>query len=189
MDDKYDALIPPAVHISFVSPHLRFKYSIRAKRNLFAGVPAQAQILLQPYQALGMSVHARVEMLGHRDDWQALQVRAELHGGMRSDGDRCLWRFHARYAVQDPKKAAMQLPHLTVLRAGNQLLRRLSRTSHAQLRGQVHLFLAKWCPLSDKSAVNMFGNVNTAHSTVVEDLPEVSTLLCLQSATHAVLPP
>ncbi len=70
----------------------------------------------------------------------------------------------------------MQLPHLTVLRAGNQLLRRLSRTSHAQLRGHVHLFLAKWCPLSDKSAVNMFGNVNAAHSTVVEDLPEVRLL-------------
>ncbi|KAK9864677.1 hypothetical protein WJX84_002944 [Apatococcus fuscideae] len=71
----------------------------------------------------------------------------------------------------DTKRASL-LPHLNVLRAGNQLLRRLSRTSHAQLRGQAHLFLAKWCPLSDKSGVNIGGSVNSAHATALEDVSE-----------------
>jgi len=61
---------------------------------------------------------------------------------------------------------------LIILRACNALLRRLSKTGDTELCGRVLMFLAALYPLSEKSAMNLSGNVNTASCTRFESLSE-----------------
>jgi len=56
-----------------------------------------------------------------------------------------------------------------LLRLCNSLLRRLSRTRHAELCGRVLLFLAAAWPISEKSAVNLKGDVHLENVTTFED--------------------
>jgi len=60
---------------------------------------------------------------------------------------------------------------LTVLRMGNEVLRRLSKSTNTVFAGRVLIFLAGAFPLSERSAVNVKSLYNTANTTVYEDEP------------------
>ena len=60
---------------------------------------------------------------------------------------------------------------LGLLRTANALLRRASRVDAAGLRGQSLLFLARACPLADKSGLNLLGGVNGGHPVRVPPVP------------------
>ena len=47
------------------------------------------------------------------------------------------------------------------------------RASSSELCGRILMFLTQLLPLLDRSGLNVQGQFNTAHSTPVEDVPEV----------------
>lgn len=59
-----------------------------------------------------------------------------------------------------------------LLRTGNTLLRRLSKSHNAMLCGRILLFLAKLLPLTEKSGVNLHGSFNTQNVTPIADVQE-----------------
>lgn len=59
-------------------------------------------------------------------------------------------------------------PGTTLIRFGNALLRRLSKTQHAQFSGEILMYLAHAFPLTEKSALNIRGNYNTENITYYE---------------------
>ncbi|KAK9808915.1 hypothetical protein WJX72_006363 [[Myrmecia] bisecta] len=59
-----------------------------------------------------------------------------------------------------------------LLRTCNQLLRRLSRSTNAELCGRILVYLAKFMALDERSGVNATGTINTSHSTPVDDVQE-----------------
>ena len=63
---------------------------------------------------------------------------------------------------------------LIMLRTCNDLLRRLSKTNDATLRGRVLLLLSSLYALSERSALNLAGNYNRANVTTLDEL-EVGT--------------
>lgn len=65
--------------------------------------------------------------------------------------------------------------HLAVLRACNDLLRRLSRAEDAVFCGRVFFFLFQSFPLGDKSSVNLRGEFHVDNVTAFEKDPEAST--------------
>ena len=62
--------------------------------------------------------------------------------------------------------------NLRVLKFCNKLIRRLSKTCHTELLGRVLFFLASIFPVSEKSAVNGLGRVNTSNKTVLDSFAE-----------------
>jgi THO complex subunit 1 len=62
--------------------------------------------------------------------------------------------------------------NLRVLKFCNKLIRRLSKTCHTELLGRVLFFLASIFPVSERSAVNSLGRVNTSNKTVLDTLAE-----------------
>ena len=60
---------------------------------------------------------------------------------------------------------------LIILRACNELLRRLSRAEDTVFCGRVFIFLFQSFPLGDRSSVNLRGEYHTENVTVFEDLP------------------
>jgi THO complex subunit 1 len=58
---------------------------------------------------------------------------------------------------------------LAILRACNELLRRLSRAEDAVFCGRVFIFLFQSFPLGDRSSVNRHGDYNSENVTIVED--------------------
>ncbi|KAL6718435.1 hypothetical protein ACLMJK_004525 [Lecanora helva] len=61
--------------------------------------------------------------------------------------------------------------NLIILRACNELLRRLSRAEDTVFCGRVFIFLFQSFPLGDRSSVNLRGEYHTENITVFEDLP------------------
>ena len=53
------------------------------------------------------------------------------------------------------------------------------RASSSELCGRILMFLTQLLPLLDRSGLNVQGQFNTSHSTPVEDVPEVRSLLGL----------
>ena len=64
---------------------------------------------------------------------------------------------------------------LALLRTANALLRRASRLAAPGLRGRALLFLARACPLADKSGLNLLGAINTAHPLALPPVPPGAT--------------
>ena len=60
---------------------------------------------------------------------------------------------------------------LIILRACNELLRRLSRAEDTVFCGRVFIFLFQSFPLGDRSSVNLRGEYHLENVTVYEDLP------------------
>lgn len=60
---------------------------------------------------------------------------------------------------------------LIILRACNELLRRLSRAEDAVFCGRVFIFLFQSFPLGDRSSVNLRGEYHVENVTIFEDLP------------------
>ena len=60
---------------------------------------------------------------------------------------------------------------LIILRACNELLRRLSRAEDTVFCGRVFIFLFQSFPLGDRSSVNLRGEYHVENVTVFEDLP------------------
>lgn len=61
--------------------------------------------------------------------------------------------------------------HLNILRACNELLRRLSRAEDTVFCGRVFFFLFQIYPLHERSALNLRGFYNTANQTTWDDVP------------------
>ena len=61
--------------------------------------------------------------------------------------------------------------NLIILRACNELLRRLSRAEDTVFCGRVFIFLFQSFPLGDRSSVNLRGEYHVENITVFEDLP------------------
>jgi len=61
---------------------------------------------------------------------------------------------------------------LILLRTCNSTLRRLSKTLHTELFGRVLIFLASSYPITEPSAVNKMGHVNSGNQTLLECLEE-----------------
>lgn len=61
--------------------------------------------------------------------------------------------------------------NLIILRACNELLRRLSRAEDTVFCGRVFIFLFQSFPLGDRSSVNLRGEYHVENVTVYEDLP------------------
>ena len=61
--------------------------------------------------------------------------------------------------------------NLIILRACNELLRRLSRAEDTVFCGRVFIFLFQSFPLGDRSSVNLRGEYHVENVTVFEDLP------------------
>ncbi|GMR36866.1 hypothetical protein PMAYCL1PPCAC_07061 [Pristionchus mayeri] len=65
-----------------------------------------------------------------------------------------------------------------VLRLCNDLLRKLSRCVETSFSGRINVFLSRFMPLNDKSALNIVGHFNTANVTKYEtSQPESTTSL------------
>ncbi|KAF8361639.1 thoc-1 [Pristionchus pacificus] len=65
-----------------------------------------------------------------------------------------------------------------VLRLCNDLLRKLSRCVETSFSGRINVFLSRFMPLNDKSALNIVGHYNTANVTKYETTePESNTSL------------
>lgn len=63
-----------------------------------------------------------------------------------------------------------------VLRLCNDLLRKLSRCVETSFSGRINVFLSRFMPLNDKSALNIVGHFNTANVTKYETTePETTT--------------
>lgn len=60
---------------------------------------------------------------------------------------------------------------LIILRACNELLRRLSRAEDTVFCGRVFIFMFQSFPLGDRSSVNLRGEYHVENITVFEDLP------------------
>lgn len=56
-------------------------------------------------------------------------------------------------------------PGTTLIRLGNSLLRRLSKTQHAQFSGEILMYLARAFPLTEKSGLNIRGAFNIDNIT------------------------
>lgn len=65
---------------------------------------------------------------------------------------------------------------LIILRACNELLRRLSRAEDTVFCGRVFIFLFQSFPLGDRSSVNLRGEYHVENVTVFEDLPPKAEL-------------
>lgn len=74
--------------------------------------------------------------------------------------------------------------HLIILRACNELLRRLSRAEDTVFCGRVFIFLFQSFPLGDKSSVNLRGEYHVENVTVYEDLALHDTAM-LENASEA----
>jgi THO complex subunit 1 len=61
---------------------------------------------------------------------------------------------------------------LVILRACNELLRRLSRAEDAVFCGRVFIYVFQSFPLHDRSSVNRQGDYNSENVTTFDDLPE-----------------
>merc|ERR1712227_987318 len=61
-----------------------------------------------------------------------------------------------------------------LLRACNDLLRRLSQSQNNVFCGRIHIFLTRIFPISEKSALNLNSNFNLENETKFEELPEDS---------------
>ena len=70
-----------------------------------------------------------------------------------------------------PPAYAADRAKLALLRTSNALLRRASRVAAPGLRGRALLFLARACPLADKSGLNLLGGLNAAHPLAVPPVP------------------
>lgn len=57
---------------------------------------------------------------------------------------------------------------LTLLRACNNLLSRISKSQHTVLCGRVAMLVSMLFPLHERSAMNLSGTVNTAHKADVD---------------------
>ena len=66
--------------------------------------------------------------------------------------------------------------NLIILRACNELLRRLSRAEDTVFCGRVFIFLFQSFPLGDRSSVNLRGEYHVENVTVFEDLPPKAEL-------------
>lgn len=66
--------------------------------------------------------------------------------------------------------------NLIILRACNELLRRLSRAEDTAFCGRVFIFLFQSFPLGDRSSVNLRGEYHVENVTVFEDLPPKAEL-------------
>ena len=66
--------------------------------------------------------------------------------------------------------------NLIILRACNELLRRLSRAEDTVFCGRVFIFLFQSFPLGDRSSVNLRGEYHVENITVFEDLPPKTDL-------------
>src|SRR6201999_3878461 len=60
---------------------------------------------------------------------------------------------------------------LVILRACNELLRRLSRAEDAVFCGRVFIFVFQCFPLGDRSSVNRHGDYNNENITVFDEVP------------------
>jgi hypothetical protein len=77
---------------------------------------------------------------------------------------------------------------LSLLRICIELLRRMSKAEHAVLCGRILLLLAKVYPLSDKSGVNLKGEVNVGNVTAFESEEEYNaraSMLALAANGHS----
>jgi THO complex subunit 1 len=61
---------------------------------------------------------------------------------------------------------------LVILRACNELLRRLSRAEDSVFCGRVFIYVFQTFPLHDRSSVNRQGDYNSENVTTFDDLPE-----------------
>lgn len=66
--------------------------------------------------------------------------------------------------------------NLIILRACNELLRRLSRAEDTVFCGRVFIFLFQSFPLGDRSSVNLRGEYHVENVTVFEDVPPKAEL-------------
>lgn len=57
--------------------------------------------------------------------------------------------------------------NITLLKICNSLLKRLSKSTHNELRGRVHMLLASILALGDKSGLNKKSMINTTELHVV----------------------
>lgn len=72
----------------------------------------------------------------------------------------------SRHSYIVPKNmSGSRAPGTTLIRLGNSLLRRLSKTQHARFSGEILMYLAAAFPLTEKSALNIRGAFNTDNVT------------------------
>jgi hypothetical protein len=70
-----------------------------------------------------------------------------------------------------------QKSKLTLLRTCNGLLKRLSKTTHSALSGEILLLISAAFPIDDKSGLNITGRFHTANVTAIDDDNEAKSLL------------
>uniref|UniRef100_A0A915L0S9 THO complex subunit 1 n=1 Tax=Romanomermis culicivorax TaxID=13658 RepID=A0A915L0S9_ROMCU len=76
--------------------------------------------------------------------------------------------------LNDWKKKEFDLCRNPVLRLSNDLLRRLSRTTHTVFCGRIFVFLARLLPLNEKSGLNSIGLFNTENVTKFDTVEDTS---------------
>lgn len=87
-------------------------------------------------------------------------------------------------------------PGLVVLRIGNELIRRASKSSDAAFCGEVLLFLSKIFPSGERSGANLRGDLNVDNTVKLEEYSDAmiasydssSILRVLTSADDEILP-
>jgi hypothetical protein len=91
-----------------------------------------------------------------------------LEGQTIGDAER-LWEMIESSIKKLTDPDSFRMGKFIILKACNTLLRRLSRSCNPEFCGRVLMFLAAIYPISERSAVNFAGKINTANVTDYED--------------------
>jgi len=91
-----------------------------------------------------------------------------LEGQTIGDAER-LWEMIESSIKKLTDPDSFRMGKFIILKACNTLLRRLSRSCNPEFCGRVLMFLAAIYPISERSAVNFAGKINTANITDYED--------------------
>jgi len=119
------------------------------------------------------SLHASLHPSQTATGLAALEDAVDLAPSAADAGAVFAWVEAAHGAGRlGPPAYAADRAKLALLRTANALLRRASRVAAPGLRGRALLFLARACPLADKSGLNLLGAVNTGHPLRAPSVPD-----------------
>ena len=109
-------------------------------------------------------------MIGHCDPALVFWLVEELLDSQTIDGCRKVFDYLER---RRERMTAVDFKNkqLVILRACNELLRRLSRAEDTVFCGRVFIYLFQSFPLGDRSSVNLRGEYHVDNVTVFDELP------------------
>jgi THO complex subunit 1 len=136
--------------------------------NLQATTPIESPEFVRVWNLLDIvSILANVELC---DPALIFGLVEELLDGQTIKGCRKVFEFLE--SRRERVTAKVQSQKLVVLRACNELLRRLSRAEDATFCGRIFIFMFQSFPLGDRSSVNLRGEYHVENVTAFDEQPQ-----------------